>query len=62
MATMSLLPRADCVSLSAIQTAIRLVSRPKSAHEIDDDTYQQNQTKSSATYGGTTEVKTASTE
>jgi hypothetical protein len=38
----------------------RLASRTKSAHQIDDKTYQQNQTKPSPSDHGATEVKTAS--
>jgi len=41
-------------------TRIRLVIRAESAHQIDDKTYQQNQTKSSPSDHGATEVKTAS--
>ena len=41
-------------------TRIRLASRTPSAHKVDDETYQQNQTKSSPSDHGATEVKTAS--
>ena len=40
----------------------RLDSRAKSAHQIDDKTYQQDQTKPSPSDHGATEVKTTSAE
>ena len=41
---------------------IRLAVSAQSANEIDDDTYQQNQTKPSSADGGATKIKTAAAE
>src|SRR5687768_10353019 len=47
---------------SIVNDASLLISRAKSAHEIDDEADQQNEAKSSSTDGGTAEIKSAATE
>ena len=44
------------------KNAIWLVSRAQSAHEIDDNAYQQNETQPSSANGWTPKVETAATE
>jgi len=45
-----------------LKNAIRIVSLAESAHQIDDDAYQQDQAQPSSANGGSAEVKTSPPE
>jgi hypothetical protein len=45
-----------------LRFTIQSAFRPKSAHQKNDEAYQQNQTDTASTDSGTSEVKTAATE